>query len=357
MKMATIVGARPQFIKAATVSRILRKMRNMEELLIHTGQHYDANMSEIFFKELQIPEPDYNLEVGSGPHGKQTGLMLDRIEQVLLKEQPDWVLTYGDTNSTVAGSLAAAKLHIPTAHVEAGLRSFNRRMPEEINRIATDHVSDLLFAPTQNAMKLLKNEGLTERARFTGDVMFDSMLFYEKKLNNEHRPEKIGNLQEFYLATIHRAENTDDRQRLQNIFSALSKLDLPVVLPLHPRTRKLLKEIQYDALKVHIIQPVGYLQMIYLIKHCQKVLTDSGGLQKEAYFMQKPCVTLRDETEWVETLENSWNVIVGADTEKIIQAIRREPAGRQSQAFGDGRAAEKMLELLKASEAKQGLFS
>jgi len=352
MKIATIVGARPQFIKAATVSRVLRRTDGMHEVIIHTGQHYDANMSEIFFKELQIPEPDYNLEVGSATHGKQTGMMLDRIEQVLLKEMPDWVLTYGDTNSTVAGSLAATKLHIPTAHVEAGLRSFNRRMPEEINRIATDHVSDLLFAPTQNAMELLAREGLTERARFTGDVMFDSILHYKQLVTEKHRPQSIGDLQEYYLATIHRPENTDDPQRLKDIFTAFSELDKTVVIPLHPRTQKLIRKLNVPVgHNVKIVEPVSYLQMIYLLKHCSMVLTDSGGLQKEAYFMRKMCVTLRDETEWVETLENGWNVIVGADPEKIIRAVNRPQPGAQSKAFGDGKAAEKVVEALRFDSA------
>ncbi len=356
MKIVTIVGARPQFIKAATVSRVLRKMPDMKEVLIHTGQHYDANMSDVFFKELQIPEPNYNLEVGSATHGRQTGLMLDRIEQVLLKEKPDWALTYGDTNSTVAGSLAATKLHILTAHVEAGLRSFNRRMPEEINRIATDHVSDLLFAPTQNAMELLAKEGLADRAYFTGDVMYDSILFYKKLVTDAHRPQSIGSLQDYYLATIHRPENTDEPQRLKNIFTAFSQLDKPVVLPLHPRTHKLIKNLHIRD-NVKIIEPVSYLQMIYLIKHCTMVLTDSGGLQKEAYFMHKVCVTLRDETEWIETLANGWNVIVGAAPEKIVQAVRQREVGEQTEAFGDGRAAEKVVGKLKESDSRQGSFS
>jgi UDP-GlcNAc3NAcA epimerase len=345
MKVVTIVGARPQFIKAAAVSRVLRSLPHVHEVLVHTGQHYDANMSEIFFKELHIPEPDYNLEVGSATHGKQTGLMLDRIEQVLMKENPDWVLTYGDTNSTVAGSLAAAKLHLLTAHVEAGLRSFNRRMPEEINRIATDHISDLLFAPTQNALKLLAREGLAERAFFTGDVMYDSILFYNRLVNERHRPQSIGDLETFYLATIHRPENTDNAQRLKNIFAAFARLDKPVVLPLHPRTQKLIKNLSVGE-NVKIIEPVSYLQMIYLLKQCAMVLTDSGGLQKEAYFTGKMCVTLRDETEWVETLENGWNVIVGADTQKILQAVSRPVPGSQLRAFGDGHAAEKVVEIL-----------
>jgi len=342
MKIATIIGARPQFIKAATISRVIRNRTDISEVLIHTGQHYDANMSDIFFKQLQIPEPDYNLEVGSGSHGKQTGQMLDRIEKVLLKEKSDWVLTYGDTNSTVAGSLAAVKLHIPTAHVEAGLRSFNRKMPEEINRIATDHISDLLFAPTQNAMDLLAKEGLEDISRFSGDVMYDSILFYSRLIEEKHRHSILNNLGDYYLATIHRPENTDNPKRLQSIFSAFSELDKPVILPIHPRTRYLLDKIQFNG-NVHIINPVGYLEMIYLLKHSSKVLTDSGGLQKEAYFMEKACITLRDQTEWIETLENNWNFIVAADKEKILDKIQINNLGPRSNAFGDGQAAEKIV--------------
>ena len=342
IKIATIIGARPQFIKAATISRVIGKKSDITEVLIHTGQHYDANMSEIFFKQLQIPEPDYNLEVGSAGHGKQTGQMLERIEEVLLKEKPDWVLTYGDTNSTVAGSLAAVKLHIPTAHVEAGLRSFNRKMPEEINRIASDHISDILFAPTRNAMELLDREGLTDIARFSGDVMYDSILFYSKLISDKHRVPEAKEIEGYYLATVHRPENTDDPRRLQNIFSAFSELDKPVILPLHPRTRHLLKAVRYND-NVRIIDPVGYLEMIYLLKHSAKVLTDSGGLQKEAYFMGKACLTLRDQTEWIETLENNWNFIVAADKEQILKKIRKNNLGARSNAFGDGRAAEKIV--------------
>ncbi len=346
MKLATIIGARPQFIKAATVSRALKEHPDINEVLIHTGQHYDANMSEIFFKQLQIPEPDYNLEVGSASHGRQTGQMLERIEEVLLKEEPDWVLTYGDTNSTVAGALAAVKLHIPAAHVEAGLRSFNRKMPEEINRVATDHISDLLLAPTQNAMELLKKEGLQNKAVFTGDVMYDSVLFYSGLVNETHRPQVLEEVDAYYLATIHRPENTDNPERLQNIFSAFSETDLPVILPLHPRTKSLLAHIRYND-NVKLIDPVGYLQMIYLLKHSAKVLTDSGGLQKEAYFMQKPCITLRDQTEWIETLEGNWNFIVAADKDKILTHLAVSEFGPIQQAYGDGRAAEQVVNLLR----------
>ena len=347
MKLATIIGARPQFIKAATVSRILKDYPSITEIIIHTGQHYDDNMSKVFFRQLQIPRPDYDLEVGSASHGKQTGLMLERIERVLLEEKPDWVLTYGDTNSTIAGALAAVKLHIPTAHVEAGLRSFNRKMPEEINRIATDHVSDLLFVPTQNAMELLDKEGLSEKAVFSGDVMYDSVLFYSELLNNTHKPPILDSIDTYFLATIHRPENTDNPQRLQNIFSAFSEVDLPVILPLHPRTRKLLDGVKYND-NVKIIDPVGYLQMLYLLKHSSKVLTDSGGLQKEAYFMRKPCLTLRDQSEWVETLEGNWNFIVAADKDLILNKIRVGEYGPQTKAFGDGKAAQKIVDRILA---------
>lgn len=345
MKLVTIIGARPQFIKASTVSRVIKNRTDIEEILIHTGQHYDVNMSEIFFKQLQIPEPNYNLDVGSGPHGWQTGMMLERIEQVLLREKPDWVLTYGDTNSTVAGALAAVKLHIPTAHIEAGLRSFNRKMPEEINRVATDHISDLLFGPTQNAMNLMAEEGLAEKAEFSGDVMYDSILFYSKLIDENQRISQLDGISEYYLATIHRPENTDNRSRLQSIFSAFSKLDKPVILPLHPRTKSLLDKIQFND-NVKIIDPVGYLEMIYLLKHSTKVLTDSGGLQKEAYFMDKACLTLRDQTEWIETLENNWNFIVASDEQKILEKIQIDSQGARSAAFGDGKAANKIINKL-----------
>ncbi len=343
MKIATIIGARPQFIKAATISRVIKSRTDIQEVLVHTGQHYDKNMSKVFFKQLQIPEPDYNLEVGSASHGKQTGQMLERIEKVLLKEKPDWVLTYGDTNSTVAGSLVAVKLHIPTAHVEAGLRSFNRKMPEEINRIATDHISDLLFAPTQNAINLLAKEGLTDRARFSGDVMYDSIVFYSRLIEEKHRHPALDNLGDYYLSTIHRPENTDNPQRLQSIFSAFTELDKPVILPLHPRTKGMLENIKYGQ-NVKIIDPVGYLEMIYLLKHSSKVLTDSGGLQKEAYFMEKACITLRDQTEWIETLENNWNFIVAADKDRILEKIKVNNLGARSNAFGDGQAAQKIID-------------
>ena len=345
MKIIEIIGARPQFVKAAVVSKQLRKIPEIKDLILHTGQHYDENMSKVFFDELKIPLPDYNLNVGSGNHGKQTALMLEGIEKILIEEKPDWVLVYGDTNSTIAGSLAASKLHIKVAHVEAGLRSFNRLMPEEINRITTDHISDILFAPTQNAIHLLEKEGLRERSYFSGDVMFDSVLFYQKLAEEKFSLNQITELNEFYLATIHRQENTDDPIRLQNIFTAFSNLDLPVLLPLHPRTQKFLPNIKFSD-NVKIIDPISYLEMLTLLKYCKKVLTDSGGLQKEAYFLQKQCITLRDETEWIETLENNWNFIAGTDVLKISNSVNTLPTSKQNNYFGDGTAGEKIAQYL-----------
>jgi UDP-GlcNAc3NAcA epimerase len=347
MKIVTVVGARPQFIKAATVSRVIKQNKSIKEFIIHTGQHYDSNMSEIFFDELDIPKPNVNLEVGSGLHGRQTAKMLEGIEIVLMEEKPDCVLVYGDTNSTVAGALAASKLNIPVAHVEAGLRSFNRAMPEEINRIATDHISDYLFAPTKNAVNLLAKEGLSERTVFAGDVMFDSMLYYQKIANNKCPLKTIiqENSGEYFLATVHRQENTDNVDNLQNIFLAFSELDHPVIVPLHPRTYKLMDEVPHRS-NVKIINPVGYLEMITLMSNSIKILTDSGGVQKEAYFLGKPCLTLRSETEWIETLEGNWNFVVGTDRMKILEKIHVNEYSERKDHFGDGKAAEKIVEYL-----------
>ncbi|MFM7580366.1 MAG: non-hydrolyzing UDP-N-acetylglucosamine 2-epimerase, partial [Microcystaceae cyanobacterium] len=302
MKIVTIVGARPQFIKAATVSRVLRSTPHCQEILVHTGQHYDKNLSDIFFEELEIPKPDYHLGIGSGSHGQQTGRMLEAIENVLLTEKPDGVLVYGDTNSTLAGALAAVKLHIPIAHVEAGLRSFNRQMPEEINRVLTDHSSDLLFAPTIAAVNHLKKEGIDpQKIHLVGDVMYDAALFYGKKGD---RPSSVLQTllktlklepQNYILATIHRAENTDRQQRLTAIFEAFQQIakTIPVVMPLHPRTQKFLHDYQLEILtqNLTLIDPVGYLDMVQLEKNARLIVTDSGGIQKEAYFYQVPCLT------------------------------------------------------------------
>jgi UDP-GlcNAc3NAcA epimerase len=345
MKIINIIGARPQFIKVGIVNKSLVESPNFDSIIIHTGQHYDENMSKVFFDELEIARPDFNLNVGSGTHGKQTADMLCGIEEVLLNEKPDWVIVYGDTNSTVAGSLASAKLHIKTAHVEAGLRSFNRLMPEEINRIATDHISDLLFAPTKTAMELLKKEGLEPKSVFSGDVMYDSILHFERLAQEKVKLDNITELDEYYLATIHRQENTDDLSRLQNIFNAFSELDLPLILPVHPRTRKILEQVQFSD-NVKIIDPVSYLEMIMLLKNCKKVLTDSGGLQKEAFFLKKQCVTLRDETEWTETLENNWNFVVGTNPQLILEKLNAKKIEKQNDYFGDGSSVKRILDAL-----------
>lgn len=351
MKILTVVGARPQFIKAGPFSRAIRQRH--EEILVHTGQHYDASMSDVFFDELDLPRPDYHLGVGSGTHGAQTGQMLQRIEEVLQRVAPDRVVVYGDTNSTLAGALAAVKMHIPVAHVEAGLRSFNRAMPEEINRVLTDHVSSYLFAPTQTAVDNLAREGVTAGVSMTGDIMADALIANERIARE--RSDVLRRLAltsgGYVLATVHRASNTDDPHTLAEIIDALMLLQEPVILPLHPRTRAALMgtDIEVEP-PVRIIDPVGYLDMLALQAGARVVLTDSGGVQKEAYLLGTPCVTLREETEWVETLEGGWNVLAGADTERILAAARRpRPQGTPPPVFGDGHAAERMARLLEES--------
>lgn len=357
MKILTVVGARPQFIKAAAVSReILKQPGKLEEVIVHTGQHYDPNMSQVFFDELEIPVPKYNLEVSGGSHGAMTGRMLEGIEKILLEEKPDWVLIYGDTNSTLAGALAAAKLHIPVAHIEAGLRSFNMRMPEEINRILADRVSTLLLCPTDAAVNNLAREGVIQGVHNVGDVMYDVALFYRDRARVGSQILQKLNLEEkaFALATCHRAENTDDPVRLKGIFSALAQIadDLPVVLPLHPRTRKLLEQfgIEPHLGKIMVVEPLSFLDMVALEQAANVILTDSGGVQKEAFFYRIPCITMRDETEWVETVESGWNQLVGAETTRILAAFKASVHKRVdliSEPFGDGRAALRILNLLK----------
>ncbi|MDD2636213.1 MAG: UDP-N-acetylglucosamine 2-epimerase (non-hydrolyzing) [Bacteroidales bacterium] len=324
MKLITVIGARPQFIKAAVVSRYIRDYHSsdIKEIIVHTGQHYDANMSDIFFDQMDIPKPDYFLGINGMGHGAMTGQMIEKIETVLLQEKPDWVLVYGDTNSTLAGALAAKKLHIKLAHVEAGLRSFNMEMPEEINRILTDRISDILFCPTDQAIKNLKKEGyqnINAKIIKSGDVMQDAALYYATKSQSPN----IEVPPNFILCTIHRAENTDNLNKLQSIFSALSEISKQhqIILPIHPRTKTIIlkNNIKFDKSSIHIIEPVGYLEMIYLLKNCNYVMTDSGGLQKEAFFFEKKCLTLRDETEWVELVQNSFNIIVGSNKDKIIE--------------------------------------
>jgi UDP-GlcNAc3NAcA epimerase len=343
VKVLTVIGARPQFVKAAVVSRAFAQTdTNVKEVLVHTGQHYDANMSDIFFDELSIPRPDHNLGIGGGSHGQNTGRMLEGLEALMVSEQPDWVLVYGDTDSTLAGALAAVKLHISVAHVEAGLRSYNRRMPEEINRVLTDHASDLLFAPTTVAQRNLNAEGIAaEKIRVVGDVMYDAASYYKLRARQPQWFEELG-IDSFVLCTVHRAENTDDPSRLSSIMRGLAESNAPVILPLHPRTRKLLA-LQKLALpaNIHVVDPVGYLEMVWLESHCRAVATDSGGVQKEAYFHQKPCITLRDETEWVELVAGGHNVLVGADSQKIVQAINRiSSVDGGVQLYGNGRSAD-----------------
>jgi len=348
VKILSIVGARPQFIKAAAVSRILRRAH--EEILVHTGQHYDDNMSEVFFKELDIPPPDFHLGVGSGNHGEQTGAMLDGIEKLLLAERPKWVLVYGDTNSTLAGTLAAAKLQCKVAHVEAGLRSFNRAMPEEVNRVVVDHLSDRLFCPSETAVANLAAEGITRGVVIVGDVMGDVLrTATDRQRGHPEFPDQLGLTERGYLlATVHRAENTDSPEHLKNILRAFESLDEPVIFPVHPRTRKAIDAIGYmPSRHVRLMEPLGYLDMTALERTARMILTDSGGIQKEAYWMGVPCLTLRDETEWVETVESGWNCLVGADTEKIVRGVRsfRPPSGRPS-LYGDGNAAARISQLL-----------
>jgi UDP-GlcNAc3NAcA epimerase len=357
VKICTVVGARPQFIKAATVSRAVAQNTAVNEVLIHTGQHYDANMSGHFFAELFIPEPKYHLNIGSASHGKQTGQMLEGIEEVLIQEQPDWVLVYGDTNSTLAGALAAAKLNLPVAHVEAGLRSFNRQMPEEINRITTDHLSSVLFVPTQIAHQQLLKEGIEEQLIFNvGDVMYDATLFY-----NEYNTKRITaldqlnlNSKDYILATIHRAENTDNIQRLTHICTALIELSnrYQIILPLHPRTRAALA--RHDLLKIEnhvtITEPVGFLDMLALEQNALCIITDSGGVQKEAYFNKIPCITLRNETEWVELVSSGWNKLCSPDVPfslvNLMEEFFNQNRNTYKNFYGNGEAASKILQIL-----------
>jgi UDP-GlcNAc3NAcA epimerase len=348
MKVVTVVGARPQFIKAAAFSRALH--REHEEVLIHTGQHYDPNLSDIFFQELEIPRPNHYLGVGSGSHGRMTGQMLERLEPVLEREAPDWVVVFGDANSTLAGALTAAKLHLPLAHVEAGLRSGDRSMPEEINRIVADHLADLLFAPTDAAMAHLAHEGLSARSRLTGDIMYDSLLQHLPLA--EERSSLLKQLGlargEYALATVHRAANTDDLGAFERILDALALLDEPVVFPMHPRARLALASSDLETpLNVRVIEPVGYLDMLMLERNARVVITDSGGVQKEAYLLGVPAVSLREETEWEETLSGGWNVLAGTDPQRIVEAAQRpRPRGEPANVFGDGHAAERMVQLL-----------
>ena len=401
MKMVTVVGARPQFIKAAAVSQAIQAFnrercsfgrpnskKSIQEILIHTGQHYDYLMDRVFFEELRLPNPDYYLGIGSGSHARQTGMMLERIETVLQKEKPKVVIVYGDTNSTLAGALAAAKLNIPVAHVEAGLRSYNRTMPEELNRILTDHLSTFLFCPTIQAVKNLSKEGIKDRktilVKKVGDVMYDSVLFYSKIAEKRstilkdlnlfpynsslrHAPRGVhgspgphmvqGELPtpNYYLATLHRAENTDNPKKLKSILSGLNEIgkNVPVILPLHPRTKKMIEtyHLHRAVIKIKLIAPVPYLDMLKLEKNAKAILTDSGGVQKEAYWFGVPCFTLRDETEWVETAKSGWNRLVGSDFKRILEGVNITQRMRlpQEGIFGNGRASKKIVRIISRS--------
>jgi len=349
VRVASIVGARPQFVKLAPVSSALRQWH--EEIIIHTGQHYDYEMSALFFDELVIPTPNYHLGIGSGTHGVQTGRMLEGIEQVLMKEHPDWVIVYGDTNSTLAGALAGAKLDIPIAHVEAGLRSFNRTMPEEINRVVTDHLSDRLFCPTETARKHASDEGITRGVEVVGDVMYDILLQVFPKIHAHLQtllPALEVTPQGYLLVTVHRAANTDDPEAIRDIVCALNKMEMPIIFPVHPRTRVCLERYDIVCKKhIHLIEPVGYIDMLALEQAAYRILTDSGGVQKEAFLLGVPCITLREETEWTETVESGWNAVVGTCCHAIIEAIGRSmPKPPQQNPFGDGNAAARIAQAL-----------
>ncbi len=352
IKILTVIGARPQFIKAAIFSVKAQQTKNIEEIIVHTGQHYDENMSAIFFEEMGIPKPHYHLQVGSGSHGAQTGKMLIEIEEVMLKEKPDAVLVYGDTNSTLAGALAAAKLHIPIAHVEAGLRSFDKKMPEEINRILTDQVSTWLFTPSQNAVQLLNKEGITHGVYEVGDIMYDAVLEFSEKAKSKStilnqlkiRPK------EYALATIHRQENTDNESNLRNILEAFKQIEDKIILPIHPRTNNKIAQSQIQIPQnVIVVEPLGYLDMMQLLANTKVALTDSGGLQKEAYYLHVPCITLRDTSEWVETIEAGWNELVGTNLEKIVNAYKNIEKISQKEhinLYGDGNTAQRIINIL-----------
>jgi len=351
VKVASVVGARPQFIKASAVSHLLR--RRHTEILIHTGQHYDETMSGVFFRGLKLPQPDYNLDVGSGTHGRQTGEMLSRIEGVLLDVSPDIVLVYGDTNSTLAGALSAAKLNVPVGHVEAGLRSFNRVMPEELNRVVTDHLSTRLFCPTQTSVENLRREGIEKGVHLVGDVMYDLALMNAQGARKRDIVARLGLEPKGYvLATVHRPVNVDNASVLTSILKGFAESGEVVVFPVHPRTRKNLHQYGLDdgiAPNVRFLDPMDYLDFLALLIAAKKVATDSGGVQKEAYFFGIPCITLRDETEWMETVEDGWNAIVGTETRDIVDGIRNfNPKGTKSKSFGDGHAAERIVGLLEA---------
>jgi UDP-GlcNAc3NAcA epimerase len=354
IKILTVVGARPQFIKAAVISRLIRDVyhEQITEVLVHTGQHYDQNMSDIFFRDMDIPKPTFHLEVNEKTHGAMTGKMLHKLEEIMLSEKFEMVLVYGDTNSTLAGALAASKLHIPLAHVEAGLRSFWKKMPEEQNRILTDHLSDLLFCSSDVSVKNLRSEGVVKDVYNVGDIMLDSFTFYTKSLQDKElyfnffHEKKFSDIEErdFYLLTMHRAENTSEKSTLVNIFNNLSKLDSLIVFPIHPRTYKIIKYFEINVPDNFILlEPVGYLEMLYFLKRCKAVITDSGGLQKEAYYAKKRCYTLRNQTEWVETLNGNWNTLCNPSEAFFSIILQGKPLGEYNSYYGDGNTGDLIL--------------
>lgn len=351
LKIVTIIGARPQFIKAANLSRHILQSKNISEIIIHTGQHYDDNMSEIFFNELEIPFPNYKLTLGGLSHGAMTGRMIEEIEKILIKEKPEFVVVYGDTNSTLAGAIAASKLNIKIAHIEAGLRSYNNKMPEEINRIIVDRISNILFCPNKRALNNLKKEGYhntPSKLLNVGDIMFEGINFYKNKLE-EYNFEKMNS--PFILATIHREENIKNKTSFENIFKSLRHIseNHNIIIPLHPRTKDKIKKESIDTGKIEFIEPVGYIKMIDLINKSFLIITDSGGMQKEAFFLKKPCITLREETEWNELIQNKVNILVGSDYNKILNALNlswHDPKGFDKNMYGDGKTSEKIIKSL-----------
>ncbi len=359
MKIAFIIGARPQFIKLGPLSKKIKA--RFKEVIVHTGQHFDENMSDMFFKDLSIPKPDYNLNVNCGPHGEQTGRMMIELEKILKRECPSLVIVFGDTNSTLAGSLVCSKLHIPIIHIEAGLRSFNRKMPEEINRIVSDHTSDFLFAPTKTAMQNLEREGIVGKAVLTGDIMVDSLM------DNIERAHQISNVLEtkglvsekYYLMTLHRPYNVDNPDKLRNIFSKLSRVGSRIFFPVHPRTRKVINDNSMVIPEnVLLSKPVGYIDFIKLESSSMKIITDSGGIQKEAYILKKPCITIRPETEWIETVKQGWNVLIDVDSEDFVKTIETfNPSQEQSDLFGKNVAKkmfDKILEIMRRGKKDAG---
>ncbi|QKY71106.1 non-hydrolyzing UDP-N-acetylglucosamine 2-epimerase [Lentibacillus sp. CBA3610] len=359
MNVLTVIGARPQFIKACMLSRALKSYPEVNEIIVHTGQHYDASMSDVFFEQLKLPKPDYYLGIGSGTHALQTGKMLMELEKIMTAVNPDMVVVYGDTNSTLAGSLAASKLHTPIAHIESGLRSFNRKMPEEINRVVTDHLSDWLFCPSRSAAENLKREGMEKQVFVTGDIMYDAVRHFKSFAGQQSTILQELSLSEnnYYLATIHRAENTDDPNRLKAILEGLMQLKKRTVLPSHPRTKRKIDEFKLndiiDTSHIKMVEPLSYFDTLTIASNANVILTDSGGLQKEAYMLQVPCITLRDETEWMETVKTGWNRLAGANKEQIADKVMTCHTPEESPPiFGDGNAAQQIAGILINGDAE-----